>query len=57
MGFEWNGTLRVEQVSELLKLNQEDVRWLVDAGLLKTISIGGRDFADASDTADLGESL
>jgi hypothetical protein len=57
MGREWNVTLRVEQISELLKLNQEDVQWLADTGLLKTITIGGRDFADARDVADMGGTL
>lgn len=57
MGREWKGTIQVEQVSELLKLNQEDAQWLVDTGLLKTIAIGGRDFADATDIADLFGSL
>jgi len=53
MAREWNETLEVTQLSELLSLNQDDIQWLVDARLLKTVSIGGRDFAGASDVADM----
>jgi hypothetical protein len=53
MARKWNGTLEVSQLSELLNLNQDDIQWLVDAGRLETVSIGGRDFADASDVADM----
>jgi hypothetical protein len=53
MARKWNGTLEVTQLSELLNLNQDDIQWLVDTGLLETVSIGGRDFADASDVADM----
>ncbi len=49
----WKGTLEVTRLSELLNLNQDDVDWLIDAGLLKTVVIGGRDFVDANEVADM----
>ena len=57
MASNWNRRLPVTQASEMLRLNENDVQWLIDSGLLETISIGGRDYVQMNELTELDGSV